>query len=175
MLKKTMTILLLTFLFGCAITTQKEFNQEEFNENVNNIEIINENEAEEVINPWNEFNDLKEAIKLFGKEVDIPNEILGYKSILYRVVEKEFLDVYYGVENEDINCALRVSYNKSDEDISGVYDNFNFIERDEEKLIDYIGHNENEIILMNWEDNKHNYSLYLKNPINIETAYKIIN
>ena len=80
-------------------------------------------------NPWKTYDTLDDAQTASGLVFPLPEQIDGYTSEAYRVMNGSLLEVQY--RNGESEITVRMKYGE-DEDISGVYENFTGVETTEQ-------------------------------------------
>ena len=153
MLKKIIGVFLVLLLCGCGAAEPAE-----------NTVMIG--------NPFTTCETLAEAEELLGYSLEIPEELAGYDSVIYRAADSETLSllevIFEGEGNE-----IRLRKSPGTEDNSGVYGEFAIAveNADGERGLVMKGDGDGAYRLAIWQDGEYSYSISCEKGVEQETLY----
>lgn len=125
-----------------------------------------------MINPFTDSDSLKEAEKLAGFSIVIPEQIQGSSNRIYRSLDQSLLEIIY--EDRDGSEIARVRKGTGEADISGDYNDYALEQKVsvKGKQVQLKGEN-NRFKLVVWSDNGYSYSVST-NGLSLEKMKELV-
>lgn len=125
-----------------------------------------------MINPFTDSDSLKEAEKLAGFSIVIPEQIQGSRNRIYRSMDQSLLEIIY--EDRDGSEIARVRKGTGEADISGDYNDYALEQKVsvKGKQVQLKGEN-NRFMLAVWSDNGYSYSVST-NGLSLEKMKELV-